>query len=69
MRQPRPSPKLKRRTKPDPAALTEVRAIYDELARRPVERHCVSQATCCHFRLTGKVPYLTRGEALVLAAG
>lgn len=56
--------------KPAPAqdeALAEVRAIYAELARRPAERDCTGRAECCHFKLTGRTPYLTRGEALVAA--
>jgi uncharacterized protein len=38
-------------------------AIYAKLAARPIERQCVGRAECCHFRLTGKTPHLTRGEA------
>ncbi len=48
-------------------ALEEVRAIYRDLASRPIERACKLRTECCHFRLTGKTPYLTRGEALVAA--
>lgn len=51
------------------AALAEVRAVYAELARRPVERACALRTECCHFHLTGRTPYLTRGEALVAARG
>ena len=51
------------------AALAETRAVYAELASRPVDRGCTGRAECCHFRLTGRTPQLTRGEALVLAAG
>lgn len=51
------------------AALAEVQAIYDELARRPLERHCQLRTQCCHFRLTGKTPHLTLGEALYAAKG
>ncbi len=51
------------------AALVEMRAVYAELAARPVDRQCTGRAGCCQFRLTGKTPQLTRGEALVLAAG
>jgi len=47
--------------------LGEVRRVYEDLARRPLERNCIGRAECCHFKLTGKVPFLTRGEALVLA--
>ncbi|MEP6698765.1 MAG: YkgJ family cysteine cluster protein [Verrucomicrobiota bacterium] len=48
-------------------ALDEVRAVYADLARRPIERNCVRMKECCHFKLTGRTPYLTRGEALVAA--
>jgi uncharacterized protein len=44
-----------------------VRAIYDELARRPIDRNCVRVKECCHFKLTGRTPFLTRGEAIVAA--
>jgi Fe-S-cluster containining protein len=50
-----------------PQVLADVRAIYAELALRPIERACVTRTECCHFKLTGKTPYLTRGEALVAA--
>jgi len=49
------------------AALAEVRAVYAALAERPVERQCVGRAECCHFKLTGLTPYLTKGEALLAA--
>src|SRR5688572_159805 len=45
--------------------LAEVRNIYEELADRPLERECTGRAECCHFKLTGRTPFLTRGEALV----
>jgi len=51
------------------AALAEVRAIYAELDRRPVDRGCRLSGGCCRFRLTGRTPYLTRGEALLAAKG
>lgn len=47
--------------------IREVRAIYQEWARRPVARNCTGIADCCRFRLAGHTPYLTRGEALVAA--
>lgn len=56
----------KRRSSPA-AALDEVRAIYRDLAERPIERRCELRTECCHFKLTGKIPYLTRGEALLAA--
>jgi hypothetical protein len=49
------------------ALLNDVRAIYAELASRPVERDCTGRADCCRFKLTGRTPFLTRGEALVAA--
>lgn len=62
-------PPMPRRA-PDPrSAFPEVRAIYTELEARPLERQCVSRAQCCHFRLTGKTPMLTLGEALYAAQG
>ncbi|MDP9291103.1 MAG: YkgJ family cysteine cluster protein [Verrucomicrobiota bacterium] len=48
--------------------IKKVRAIYDTLANRPVERDCTRLSQCCHFVLTGRTPFLTRGEALVAAA-
>jgi uncharacterized protein len=52
----------------DPFGLVkEVEAIYQELADRPIERSCITRTDCCRFKLTGKVPYVTRGEALVAA--
>ncbi|HWB57931.1 MAG TPA: YkgJ family cysteine cluster protein [Chthoniobacteraceae bacterium] len=51
------------------AAMAEVRAIYGELASRPVERNCIGRTDCCRFKLTGRTPWLTRGEALVAAQG
>jgi Fe-S-cluster containining protein len=48
-------------------AVAEVRQIYADLARRPIERTCVRLKECCHFKLTGRTPYLTKGEALLAA--
>ena len=50
-------------------ALAEVRAVYAELAKRPVTRNCVTRTECCQFQLTGLTPQLTKGEALVAAKG
>ncbi|MDQ3624639.1 MAG: YkgJ family cysteine cluster protein [Verrucomicrobiota bacterium] len=44
-----------------------VLAIYQAIDARPVQRQCVSRAQCCRFQLTGRTPYLTKGEALVAA--
>ena len=49
------------------AAIAEVRQIYDDLAQRPIERSCTRKSECCHFKLTGRTPYLTKGEAVVAA--
>src|SRR4051812_32586076 len=49
------------------AAIAAVRAIYSELEKRPIERFCERRTDCCRFKLTGSVPYLTAGEALVAA--
>lgn len=50
-------------------ALAEVRAVYAELAKRPLERSCQARTECCQFRLTGLTPQLTKGEAFVAAKG
>jgi uncharacterized protein len=44
-----------------------VREVYAELSLRPIERNCVRVKECCHFKLTGRTPYLTKGEAFVAA--
>jgi uncharacterized protein len=49
------------------AALAEVRQVYVDLAQRPIERNCVRRTECCHFKLTGRTPHLTKGEAVVAA--
>jgi Fe-S-cluster containining protein len=46
-----------------------IEAVYAELERCPAERACCLRADCCRFRLTGRTPMLTRGEALYAAAG
>jgi len=48
-------------------ALDEVRQVYTDLAQRPIERNCTRLTECCHFKLTGRTPYLTKGEAMVAA--
>jgi len=47
------------------SAAAGVREIYAGLESRPIERSCKLRTECCHFRLTGKTPHLTKGEALV----
>jgi Fe-S-cluster containining protein len=49
------------------AALTEVRQVYVDHSQRPIERNCTRRTECCHFNLTGRTPYLTKGEAIVAA--
>ena len=46
-------------------SIAAIREIYASLL--PVERACALRTECCQFRLTGKIPHLTRGEALVAA--
>jgi Fe-S-cluster containining protein len=48
-------------------ALAEVRQVYLDLAQRPIQRNCTRRTECCHFKLTGRTPYLTKGEAVVAA--
>jgi Fe-S-cluster containining protein len=52
---------------PEKTALAEVRQIYADLAHRPIARNCLRRTECCHFKLTGRTPYLTKGEAVVAA--
>jgi Fe-S-cluster containining protein len=49
-------------------AVAETLVVYAELARRPVQRDCIRRTECCQFKLTGRTPMLTRGEALAAAA-
>ena len=53
---------------PTSEAIATVRAVYAELAARPIERACELRTECCHFKLTGRTPFLTKGEAMVAAA-
>lgn len=48
-------------------SLLKVRRIYAELASLPIERNCQLRSECCQFHITGKTPFLTRGEALLAA--
>jgi|GEM_PF-169806 len=54
---------------PKPDHRHEMEAIYAELERRPLPRKCEMRTGCCHFRLAGHTPMLTRGEALFAALG
>lgn len=47
--------------------IAAVRAIYADLEARPVERDCIRRTECCQFKLTGRTPYLTKGEAVTAA--
>jgi len=58
---------VKKTTDREETALAEVRSIYADLAARPIERKCVRLKECCHFKLTGRTPYLTKGEAVLAA--
>jgi uncharacterized protein len=60
---------MKRQTDTFDEAIARVRQVYAEVAQRPIERSCTRLNECCQFRLTGRTPYLTRGEALVAAKG
>jgi Fe-S-cluster containining protein len=55
----------------DAGALTQVEAVYAELEGRlaKLERNCQITTRCCRFQLTGEVPVLTLGEALLAARG
>ena len=48
-------------------ALEEVSSVYRELESRPVERACIRRTECCQFKLTGRTPQLTKGEAVLAA--
>src|SRR5476651_2105972 len=65
-----PNPRSRLPTKEEIArkeALDEVRAVYRDLENRPIERACTRLTECCHFKLTGRTPQLTKGEALLAA--
>lgn len=60
---------MKRKVPPTSAeAIATVQAVYNDLTTRPIERDCMRRTECCHFRLTGRTPYLTKGEALAAAS-
>ena len=48
-------------------AVAEVQQVYDDLKERPIQRSCTRKTECCQFKLTGRSPYLTKGEALLAA--
>ena len=53
----------------DAIAELELRSIYAEIERRPLQRECVLRTGCCHFRLTGRTPLVTHAEVLFAAKG
>ncbi len=61
----------KKRSAPDHEELAEVQAVYAELEARlaGLARDCQMSTRCCRFQLTGEVPVLTLGEALLAARG
>jgi Fe-S-cluster containining protein len=64
----KPSRSATGKNEPPPQTwMPQVREIYQELAARPLQGNCIGRSTCCRFQLTGKTPYLTRGEALLAA--
>lgn len=48
-------------------AAQAVRAVYRDLEARPLVRQCTGLAECCQFKRTGRLPSLTRAEAVVAA--
>jgi uncharacterized protein len=51
------------------AALSALRQVYADLEQRPIQRSCELLTGCCHFRQTGRMPLVTRVEALLSAKG
>ena len=60
---------VRRMKNPKPDHRHEIEAIYAELECRPLPRRCEMRTGCCHFRLAGHTPLLTKGEALYAAQG
>lgn len=50
-------------------AAEKVFSVYSDLEKLGISRDCILRNRCCRFRLTGKKPMLTLGEAIVLARG
>lgn len=48
-------------------ALRATCEVYADTDRLRVQRDCVLRTECCQFKLTGRTPILTAGEALVAA--
>lgn len=51
------------------ALMAELKAVYREVEERPLPRQCGLRTGCCHFRQTGRMPVVTRIEALFAAQG
>ena len=49
----------------DKSVIARVRAVYNEVDARPVSRACEKRTECCQFQISGRTPYLTKGEALL----
>lgn len=47
--------------------INAVRDVYADLAAREIPRNCTLITECCRFKLTGLIPHMTGGEALVAA--
>ena len=55
----KPAPAASRDTQR--AAMAEVRAVYADLDRQPIERTCSRLTECCQFKRTGLMPSVTQG--------
>ena len=53
----------------EPDFRAEIESIYAEVEARALPRQCEMRTGCCHFRIAGHTPLLTRGEALYAALG
>jgi uncharacterized protein len=51
------------------AAFDQLRQVYADLEARALPRNCELLTGCCHFRLTGRQPSVTRVEAMYAAKG
>jgi Fe-S-cluster containining protein len=54
---------------PHAEEMAAVKQIYGELAELPISRNCTGISECCRFKLTGRTPFITKGEALVAWQG
>lgn len=51
------------------ALFAELKSVYAELEQRALPRNCTASTGCCQFRLTGRMPSVTRTEAMWAAQG